>query len=347
MDQTRSATAFSTIHHLAEPVPDAAAMADLLRATLRVGDAVLTGCAEPLSWIIRTGSRADYSHMAVVTGAATLTEAYDYALTPNEVDEGVYAISLDDFLARPVRPHLLEIRRPHQLDPDRLVDAARWLEAHSPAFPTVGMACLALCGLTDPLLDLLPPGLRRGLVRRQAALASDGVTRMHCAETATRLYSHAGVPLRFPRPRLWRHIELVGRAEPPWSLPSLPSAPRIAVPGRWPIGRARSLALATRSLPRAWRERCGQGSAADVADFILPGDYATAQPFTTIARFRLGPDGWAPAVRETPAVVALRAIRSVQVARAGRAGGAAAAPQPPSSGGRRGSTGSRPASFSR
>lgn len=339
MAARRTVTPSTTIHHLDEPLPDAAAMARFLRTNLRVGDAVLTGCAEPLSWIIRTGSRADYSHMAIVTGPDRLTEAYDYAMTPNEVDEGIYAISLDDFLARPTRPHLLEIRRPHHLDPDRLVQGARWLEQHSPSFPTVGMACLALCGLTDPLLNLLPGAVRRGLLFRQAALASDGTARMHCAETATRLYHHAGVPLRFPQPRLWRHIELVGRPEPPWNLAELPTVDRAATPGRWPAGRMRSAAAAARGLPRVWRDRCRTGAVADVADFILPGDYARAQPFTTVARFRLGPDGWSLAIRETPAVVALRATRSIQTARGrvsrGRVevGGGAPGAAPPASAG--------------
>jgi hypothetical protein len=286
-----------SIAHLPDRLPDAAALARALRSHLRTGDALLTGCAEPLSWIIRTGSRSDFSHMAVVTGPDRLTEAYDYAMTPNETDEGIYSISLDRFLARPTRPRLLEIRRPLRLDPARLVDGARWLERHSPSFPTVGMACLALCGLTEPVLRLLPERARRRVLVRQAALASDGTTRMHCAETATRLYRHADVPLRFVRPRLWRHIETVGRAEPPWDLAPLPTAGRTAVPGRWPPGRVGAGVFAARSLPRTWRERCRTEAAADVADLILPGDYARAQPFVTLARFRFGAQGWTPVTR--------------------------------------------------
>lgn len=272
---------------------NAPSLARLLRSQLQIGDAILTGCAEPLSWIIRTGSRSRYSHMAVVTGPGRLIEAYDYAMTPNETDEGIYSITLEEFLVRPTRPRLLAVRRPLRIDRDRLVAGARWLEQHSPSFPTVGMAYLALCGLTEPLLRPLPESLRRRVLLHQAALASDGTTRMHCAETATRLYHHAGVPLRFPAPRLERHIQVVGRDHPPSDLATLPAARRTASPGRWPDGRLRAWAFAARSLREVHRERRRDRGAVDPVDLILPGDYARAQPFATVARYRHGSDGWA------------------------------------------------------
>ena len=268
------------------------ALARHLRSQLRTGDAILTGCAEPLSWIIRVGSRSDYSHMAVVTGPGRLIEAYDYAMTPTDTDEGVSAISLERFLARPTRPRLLTIRRPLHVDEDRLVAGARWLEQHSPSFPTVGMAYLALCGLSAPLRQLLPERVRRRTLLHQAALASDGTASMHCAEAATRLYHHAGVPLRFHEPRLRRHIEVVGRAEPPWELPELPARPRTAERARWPEGRLRAAAFTARSLHHVGRERYRNRGTVDLADLILPGDFARAQPFETVARFRHDAGSW-------------------------------------------------------
>lgn len=41
-------------------------LADLLRSRLQVGDAVLSGGRDAISWIIQTGSRSPYSHIALV-----------------------------------------------------------------------------------------------------------------------------------------------------------------------------------------------------------------------------------------------------------------------------------------
>ena len=85
----------------ADPVlSDTVALGRHLADRLRTGDVVLTGADDPVSWIIQTGSRSPYSHVGLVTGRGWLIEAYDYALTPDETDEGVFAITLDDFLGR-------------------------------------------------------------------------------------------------------------------------------------------------------------------------------------------------------------------------------------------------------
>lgn len=305
---------------------------------LRVGDAVLTGGDDPVSTIIQTGSRSPYSHIGVVVGPGLVVEAYDYALTPDETDEGVFIIALDDFLDRCSHLRAVEVRRPLHIDRGRLVAAAHHLEDHSPGFPTLGMACLALCGLSDPLLGVLPGGIGRRLATALASVAADGVWAVHCAETATRLYHAAGVPLRFRSPRLWPHLVALqslqdrpgGQAQPP--LVDLPTSRRQAAEGCWPRGlrlapyavaatvravgyRARRAWRDETQGDRAWRDGAsvvgadhGRGASrapesGDVADLILPGDFARADPFELVGRYRRQADRWVEVTPSGGAVV--------------------------------------------
>jgi hypothetical protein len=205
-----------------------------------------------------------------------LTEAFDYALTPEESDEGVFAVSLSYFMSRSRAMRRLRILRPVTVDRQRVMSAAGYLHHHSPGFPTVGMGFLALCGLSGPALRLLPDGLRARVAAHQIRLAGDGIRRMHCAETVIRIYGEAGLVLRFSAPRLGLHIDRLGAdrsdvvhrgAVPPDAghgdtgygtantayrgavhgtadagngrpeLPGLPTEKRIAARGCWPGGR--------------------------------------------------------------------------------------------------------------
>ncbi len=284
---------------LADPIgsidlADTDALSHHLIDRLETGDVVLTGADDPVSWIIQTGSRSPYSHVGLVTGPGRLIEAYDYALTPDESDEGVFAISLDEFLGRGNRLRAVEVRRPDQLDEHRLVAAADHLEGHSPGFPTIGMAGLAICGLSGPILRRLPEWGRRRVARRQTALAGDGVRCLHCAETVTRLYHAAGLEVRFRSPRLWDHLLDLLRNRPGLGLAELPSGRRRADPGRWPTGSMKATRFALSSTLVALRQRRRQrpDDTVDAADLILPGDFARAEPFTTVERFRRRGNRW-------------------------------------------------------
>lgn len=279
------------------PLTDTVALSDHLTGQLQVGDVVLTGADDPVSWIIQTGSRSPYSHIGMVTGPGRLIEAYDYALTPDEADEGVFAISLDEFLGRGDRLRAVEARRPERIDTARLLDAADHLMGHSPGFPTLGMAGLALCGLSGPVLRRLPEGGRRRVANRQSALAGDGIRCVHCAETVTRLYHAAGVELRFHGPRLWDHLRDLLAARPGLDLAGLPTGPRRADPGRWPTGSMKATGFALSSTVAAFRRRRQHQDTVDAADLILPGDFARAEPFATVARFRRRADRWIPVPR--------------------------------------------------
>lgn len=289
---------------------------------LKIGDVILTGGWDPVSLLIQVGSRSPFSHAAIVTGPLELTEAFDYALTPEESDEGVFAVSLSYFMGRTRAMRRVRILRPVGVDQQRVISAARHLHHHSPGFPSVGMGFLALCGLSGPALRALPADLRARLAALQIRLAGDGIRRMHCAETVIRIYGEAGLALRFSAPRLSVHIDQLdsGHGTPGHGNPGhddsgqgdggrrpvlrLPTEERIAVRGCWPGGRqplraGRAVVAAVRSLRATVMERARSRDQVDVADLILPGDFARAEPFELAGDFVRTRRGWV----ETPIAV--------------------------------------------
>lgn len=277
---------------------------DILKEHLEVGDAVLSGGVDPLSLMIQLGTRSRFSHMAVVTEPGQLTEAYDYGLNPDESDDGVYGLTFGDYVARATTMRQLQILRPDGVDKRRVTATAAYLRDHAPGFPTLGMAFLAICGLSSPVLRRLPTDIGRRSTVRQILAAGDGVRRMHCAETATRIYHEAGLPIRFDAPRLGYHVQHLDKARadrrgaerPGGQLLPLPTTARAAQPGGWPtagLRQAGRLATFARDgFGRTWRERTTSQDPVDLADLILPGDFMRASPFEKVARFHRDGDGW-------------------------------------------------------
>ena len=267
-----------------------------LHDLLRVGDALLSACRDPLSKIIRIGSRSGFSHAVIVTGRDQLTEAYDHGMTPGEDDDGIYQLTISDYVHRTGLQRVL-VRRPTVIDRRRVEEVAEHLQQHSPGFPTVGMLCLALCGLSAPVLRLLPEKLEHRFTVRQIRQAADGTRRMHCAETLTRIYYASGVPLRFNSPRLAHHIKHLGGAQITEDPSRLPNLPRSADPGQWPGTDNRwkaaiQLTYCLRALCETWHERATAEDPVDLADLVLPGDFVTAWPFETVAEFRKTGNRW-------------------------------------------------------
>lgn len=276
---------------------------EILDRELQVGDAVLSGGVDPISLMIQLGTRSRFSHMAVVTGPGEMTEAYDYAFNPDESDDGIYGLSFADYAARATTMRQLQILRPIGIDRDRVANTASYLRDHSPGFPGVGMLFLALCGLSTPVLQRLPEAAGRRSTIKQVMMAGDGVRRMHCAETATRIYHEAGLPIRFESPRLKYHIRHLiesGETEPVEELVALPTIDRTADRGSWPGGGVRELArnasITFAAVRETVRERSLAQDPVDVADLILPGDFMRASPFEKVGRFNWDGAGWIEAV---------------------------------------------------
>ncbi len=271
-----------------------------LARELRVGDAVLVGGSDPVSRFIQCGTQSAYSHMGVVTGPAELTEAYDYALTPDESDEGIYRLSFHEFMNRSKRVKRVLVLRPSEIDERRLVAAADHLLTHSPGFPTLVAACIAFCGLSVPFLKALPAETRRRVAQWQVRLAADGVSRLHCAEAATRMYAFAGLQIQFTAPRLQYHIDYLRQLNGDDELLPLPTGERTAEKGQWPKGlRPTSLGAAISTAlvgsMQVAGERARSTEPIDRADLVMPGDFVRAQPFATVGDYVRTSRGWSEA----------------------------------------------------
>lgn len=286
--------------------------AAMVRSRMEVGDTIMTGGADPISRIIQTGSRSPFSHVVIVSGDGLLTEAYDHALTPDEDDDGIFELSVDELVARSGLRRI-RIIRPRLVDEQRIRDVARHFREHSPGFPSVGMVCLALCGVSGPVLRASPRALRHRWVAKQVRLATDGIARMHCAETVSRIYLAAGVPLRFRSPRLRLHIEFLEHLERlhrldrfaqwPESDP-LPNNPRTATVGSWPrdrgaLGYPALARFAVQAGQATWRQRAQAKGPMDATDLVLPGDFARAEPFDIVSDLEWTRRGW----QEAPVLI--------------------------------------------
>jgi hypothetical protein len=269
-----------------------------LANTLEAGDAVLVGGADPVSRFIQIGTRSKFSHMAVATGPDMLIEAYDYALTPNESDEGIFRLPLGDLIGRSPRLNRILILRPSGIDRSRFLAATDHLLAHSPSFPTFAAFCIAFCGLSVPFLRAMPARARNRVAAWQVRLAADGISRMHCAETVTRLYAYAGLQIRFNGPRLQYHIDHLRRITTGDQLLPLPTEPRQAVKGRWltnrgPMGVVDAARTGFSDAMRVAGQRARSTEPIDRADLAMPGDFARAEPFTVVGEFAKRSGRWA------------------------------------------------------
>lgn len=184
-----------------------------LRQITEPGDLLLTGEAGLLSRAIQWGTRSHVSHTAIVRSADVVVEAYDFGLTPDEGDEGMFEHSFEELMERSDKLDCLIVRRPRGWTDERRARFDRALAYsldHSPAFPTVGagMACL-LVALTRPEVRRITDpwtGRRRVWIDRLvdwlAHSVGDGQDRVHCSEVATRLYTWTGFELVFAEPTL-------------------------------------------------------------------------------------------------------------------------------------------------
>jgi hypothetical protein len=261
---------------------------------------LLTGSRSLSSWIIRRGTKSDYSHAIAVTGDSELTEANDLTMTPNEDDEGVYGLSYEDLADRADSLTGLKLLRPTIVDTARLSEVARTMRERSPGYPSFGAYWLSAAKWSTDLIRPNDSGQRQrtSRVRKLAGRAlhrkldfiGDGDLRLHCAEFIYRLYRTAGTPVRFARPVLrrsmrWLDIHAGGPAE---MGPAIEHPKRRAEPGTWsnhrnPLRRWSSNVVAAGSESAvAARERWTETSAPDHGDFVVPGDFELAEPFEMV-----------------------------------------------------------------
>jgi len=270
-----------------------------LVSSAHVGDLVLTGQHGGAARLIQFATNSAYSHAAVVTGPFLITEAYDYALTLREDDEGVYQTDFETFVNRTKRLSDIAIYRVDDVDTDKLSWTADALHKSTPTYPTTAAALFIAGQLTRSITNQSVPVDRRpssGRIRRQVGFFGDGPHRVHCAELATRLYAAAGAFLDFRHPLLGPYIDIVNGVND-YLADDLPSPIAIgrgrAKHGIWtPKGtrRGRRLLLATSAgitdLSGALATRMLYRLEGDIADYIMPGDLTSARPLTLVDRRR-------------------------------------------------------------
>ena len=268
-----------------------------LNESSEVGDAILTSTGSALSSGIKLAGASQHSHIGVVTAPGWITESNTWSMTPDESSEGLYETEITE-LARRKKLTTVTVLRPIGLDPRRLADQASTLRTSSPGFPSVGMAFLALSWFARPLVRGLPKKYSDAIVAYQVRLISDGQAVMSCAEAVARLYLAAGLALRF---RSLTFERLARTASP--SLSMQPAKPdtlhtRTAATGSWPgsgrgfIGALANVRFVVKMVRLAAGRRSSTVAYQDAADFLTPGDFLRAEPFTHIATFEQDEHGW-------------------------------------------------------
>ncbi len=286
-----------------------------LGETMEPGDLVLSGSSDLISRLIQISTASHVSHVAVAVSADALLEAYDYGFTPIETDEGVFKTDLSDFVTRSNQLDRLVVRRPCGLDHALMAEVLESAITNSPPYPTAGAALMSLLLATAKpsvqrlLAALLGRGRLDAALETLVGMAADGSEQVHCSEIATRLYTAAGVELRFIEPVLLAHMHRVAAARSTGShivavdhaqqhrLSSLGhSLSRRATRSGWPrpvrgngsLTASRSkvdLSLDTGSTAmKVVRDRLDDAGIhqSDLADLILPADYERAEPFDTV-----------------------------------------------------------------
>lgn len=273
---------------------------DWVEARAEIGDLILTGSDDRVSRIIQRASGSEFSHAAVVTDVGMVTEAYDYALTLSEDDEGVYHTSFEEFFARVPKLRTVLILRPGELITERLQSEAHNLRRRSPPYPTVGATKLGFIRLLSETIPLVEEGLLgqrvigKRLHRRldqiakvQVRFVGDGVRKIHCAESVIMLYRRAGIEVELPHPYLRRTAI---RAESLQNDGSIQRHARKATRGVWRARRTRQRVLriiigshqAIEELAYVLRTRRTHIHDVSPEDYVFPSDLEHMKGFSRV-----------------------------------------------------------------
>ncbi|MEM7326582.1 MAG: hypothetical protein AAF531_26080 [Actinomycetota bacterium] len=291
-----------------------------VRREAKIGDLLLIGSQDRVSRVIQRASNSRFSHAAVITDDDEVTEAYDYSLTLNEDDEGIYRTTIADFLTRTPKMHVVRLLRPNAIDVDKLQRAARELFRRAPPYPTIGATFLGFIRLLSEPIPHPEEGLfgqqrfgRRlhrwldAVATAQVGFVGDGIHKVHCAESVVQIYRTAGFDVILPQPFLIRSVDRADRLRadalhrelnrPEETVtgtsdvtPSTtPAAQRDIDRGnRTTSGRQVILAVLRRphrlagSVYRVWKVRMETRHLACPNDYIFPGDLERADGFTLV-----------------------------------------------------------------
>lgn len=261
------------------------------------GDLLLIGSRDRIARLIQFATNSPYSHAALVTGRHVVTEAYDYGMTSSEGGGDVYQTSFQDLLSRYRRLSRLAIYRmpPETVDVNLMTWTAKSLQDNTPTYPTLA----ALIFLTNhaarrsaTLAGLKLDSPKRRTTARRVRWWADGPYRVHCSELATRLFSSAGGFLDFRQPLMATYMNMVadpGDYESDELIPLIGNqdkvrrrlwAPKTARGARKLLTGATS---GVSGLTNTLANRLSSGTRWDLADLVMPGDLASADPLIQVA----------------------------------------------------------------
>ena len=277
-----------------------------VKSKAQIGDLLLIGSKDRVSRVIQRASNSRFSHAAVLTEKDEVTEAYDYSLTLNERDEGIYRTSLERFLERTPKLHVIRLLRPPQLNVEKLQKSAVELYRSSPPYPTVGATFLGFIRLLAEPVPPLEEGLfgqhrfGKRLHKKLDAMATakvgfvgDDIHKLHCTESVIAIYEGAGLAVDVPSPFLGRSADRARRLQEQALIREFgapPAQPKITEDRRQRTRSFRQVAVrvvlrpdkAGRSIYRMWRERMDLIEIAGPNDFIFPGDLERSSTFALV-----------------------------------------------------------------
>lgn len=274
-----------------------------LQRRSQTGDLLLTGSDGLVGRLIQVSTKSLYSHAAVVVDGQ-IVEAYEYGLTPNESDEGIYVTPFSRIRERNDELRTLLLRRPVGLDVSAFRASTNHYIIANPSFASIGICLLGIARVANLTTD--SPEVARGmssdlllrLLEFQAVLTGDGDKRVQCAELATRIYTKAGISLSFESPLLapllavlasgtgdLRSDEIRLRGDV-WVHLADSAVVRNSETARWAGWRD------VKDVVSSLRNRFTESAPPDMADFIVPNDFVRAKPFETVGVLHLREGVW-------------------------------------------------------
>lgn len=250
------------------------------------GDLLLLGSRDPLSRVIQNLTHSAFSHAGIINRSNSVTEAYDFHLTPSGNDEGVYRTPMHKLVERYPYLSAMALYRPVTGDLEKLEYLCAQIVEHSPTYPTGRSLLFATARIAEAITRQRPN--LDWAVQRHVAWIGDGPQRMQCAELVTRIYTSGGNGIEFAQPLLARHIDV---AEQPGDYETDDLV--------FPIDYRRSRAVSrpwtfpdTREIKKAWsghrrprrfkQHHSGYAFRPDIADFIVPGDLVATDAFQLV-----------------------------------------------------------------
>ena len=276
----------------------------LVGVGLQAGDVVLTGSADPISWLIQLSLQSNISHSLLMLDRIAAIEANDgihhprlQKATLGDQFGRVGVVTVGD-LCHTRDLNTVVIRRPaFEIDARALNDVAfRYGTLDAP----FGGSALVLAGcliLVDGRIGAALFGDEQSTVVQQlAGRLADGPASVICAELVDRCLRESGHELGIPFPQLLTAMEQLGphladqSQVPMTSAPSGLEALVAGLPGRWNLfGQVK---FAIDNLRVGLGERLEHFAQGDRSDLLVPSDFLTAEPMTTLLAVQRNEDRW-------------------------------------------------------